>query len=52
MKFNSILRRSRGHSIPLLDSARMHGSPKSWPSEKLERLLTPFEIDQIVHHRI
>jgi len=30
----------------------MHGSPKSWPSEKLERLLTPMEIDQVVHHRV
>ena len=52
MKINTILRRSRSNSVPLLASARMHGRPKSWPSEKLERLLTPFEIDQVVHHRI
>ncbi|WP_187776345.1 hypothetical protein [Antrihabitans cavernicola] len=52
MKLHSILRRDAGASLPLLDSARMHGSPKSWPSEKLERLLTPMEIDQILQHRI
>jgi len=52
VKINSILRRSHGESLPLLDSARMQGKPQSWSSEKLERLLTPREIDQVLHHQI
>ncbi|MBD0322520.1 MAG: hypothetical protein ICV72_03925 [Aldersonia sp.] len=50
MRLNSILH--RGPSVPLLKSARLKGNPKSWPSEKLERLLTPNEIDQVLRHRI
>lgn len=49
MRLNSILH--RGPSVPLLKSARLKGSPKSWPSEKLERLLTPSEIDLVLRHR-
>lgn len=52
MNLHSLLRREAGPAVPILASARMHGSPKSWPSEKLERLLTPMEIDQILQHRI
>lgn len=49
MKFHAVLRRARNNSVPLLESARMPGRPGSWPSEKLERLLTPREIDQVLH---
>lgn len=52
MKLHSILRRHGDLTLPILESARMHGKPKSWPSEKLERLLTPRELDQVLHHRI
>ncbi|MBJ8339664.1 hypothetical protein JGU71_12275 [Antrihabitans sp. YC3-6] len=52
MKIHSILRRHEVQSIPLLESARMQGSPKKWPSEKLERLLTARELDQVLHHRV
>ncbi len=44
--------RVHSHSVPLLGSARMHGDPKSWPGEKLERLLTPREMDQVRRGRI
>lgn len=50
MKLNTILHREP--TVPLLDSARMKGRPKSWPSEKLERLLTPAEIEAVLQHRI
>ncbi|MGA9871650.1 MAG: hypothetical protein WBQ44_10980 [Rhodococcus sp. (in: high G+C Gram-positive bacteria)] len=33
--------------VPLLETARMSGRPRTWPSEKLERLLTPGEIDMV-----
>ncbi|MET0197139.1 MULTISPECIES: hypothetical protein [unclassified Rhodococcus (in: high G+C Gram-positive bacteria)] len=46
MNLHSILRRP-GSGVPLLESARMSGSPRKWPSEKLERLLTAQEIDLI-----
>jgi hypothetical protein len=49
MRLNSI--RHKGQALPLLKSARMKGDPKSWPSEKLERLLTPNELDQVLRHR-
>ncbi len=51
MKLN-LLSRHRPASVPLLRSACMEGNPKSWPSEKLERLLTTAEIDQVRLHRI
>ena len=38
MRLNAILHREP--SVPLLESARMKGRPRSWPGEKLERLLT------------
>lgn len=50
MRLNSILHRAP--SVPLLKSARFKGNPKSWPSEKLERLLTPSELDLVLRHRI
>jgi hypothetical protein len=50
MRLNSILH--RGPAVPLLKSARMKGDPKYWSSEKLERLLTPNEIDQVRRRRI
>ncbi|SNS64116.1 hypothetical protein [Rhodococcoides kyotonense] len=46
MNFHSILRRGSA-KVPLLESARLTGSPRTWPSEKLERLLTPREIDMV-----
>ncbi|WP_156376391.1 hypothetical protein [Rhodococcoides yunnanense] len=46
MNIHSILRRPSS-GVPLLETARMSGSPRKWPSEKLERLLTPGEIDMI-----
>jgi hypothetical protein len=46
VNFHSILRRPSA-GVPLLESARMSGKPRKWPSEKLERLLTPGEIDSI-----
>ncbi|WP_185981733.1 hypothetical protein [Skermania sp. ID1734] len=52
MKLHSILRRGHGQPVPLLESARMRGNPKSWSSEKLERLLTPREMDMVLHHRV
>jgi hypothetical protein len=38
--------------LPLLKTARMSGSPRTWPAEKLERLLTPQEIELIRRGRI
>ncbi|MBJ8348619.1 hypothetical protein [Antrihabitans sp. YC2-6] len=52
MKLHSILRRHGDSAIPILETARLQGKPKSWPGEKLERLLTPGEIDQVLHHRV
>jgi len=50
MRLNAILHREP--SVPLLESARMKGRPRSWPSEKLERLLTPAEIEAVLQHRV
>lgn len=47
-----ILHRRHDESVPMLESARMQGNPKSWSSEQLERLLTPREIDQVIHHQV
>ncbi|CAM2831192.1 Transposase [Skermania piniformis] len=47
MKLNALLSRHRSAPVPLLSSACLAGNPKSWPSEQLERLLTPSEIDQV-----
>ncbi|QHE68079.1 hypothetical protein GFS60_01596 [Rhodococcus sp. WAY2] len=44
---HSILRRDRS-PLPLLESARLQGRPSSWPSEKLERLMTPREIEEVL----
>ena len=51
MKLQSIIRRTSS-DLPLLKTARMSGSPRTWPAEKLERLLTPQEIDLIRRGRI
>ncbi|HEY5856105.1 MAG TPA: hypothetical protein VIW24_19235 [Aldersonia sp.] len=50
MKLSTILHREP--PVPLLETARMKGRPKSWPSEKLERLLTPAEIEAVLQHRV
>ncbi|MFD4184174.1 hypothetical protein [Rhodococcus sp. NPDC058514] len=47
MKIPVVLHHARHESVPILESARMKGRPKSWPSEKLERLLTQGEIEAI-----
>nr|WP_296778670.1 hypothetical protein [Rhodococcus sp. (in: high G+C Gram-positive bacteria)] len=46
MNIHSIFSRPSS-AVPLLESARMSGSPRKWPSEQLERLLTPGELDMI-----
>ena len=51
MNLHSILHRQE-ERVPILESARMRGNPRSWPGEKLERLLTQREIDQVLHHRV
>lgn len=51
MKLQSIMRRTSS-DLPLLKTAKMSGSPRTWPAEKLERLLTPQEIDLIRRGRI
>ncbi|NLU83130.1 hypothetical protein [Rhodococcus sp. HNM0569] len=49
MKLPSMLRRTRSEPLPLLPTARMEGRPSTWSGEKLERLLTPREIEQVLH---
>ncbi|MFZ2175579.1 MAG: hypothetical protein WAW17_16390 [Rhodococcus sp. (in: high G+C Gram-positive bacteria)] len=52
MNIHSILRWDHRNSLPLLESARLKGSPSTWPAEKLERLLTPTEIEQVLRGRL
>ncbi|WP_198289419.1 hypothetical protein [Rhodococcus sp. AW25M09] len=37
--------RRTSSDLPLLKTARMSGRPRTWPGEKLERLLTPQELE-------
>lgn len=52
MNFHLIVRKDRINHLPLLESARLQGRPTAWPSEKLERLLTPCELDQVLHGQL
>ena len=47
-----LLHRDRSRAIPLLKTAQLKGRPRSWPSEQLERLLTPSEIELVRHGQI
>lgn len=49
VKIPDVRRHARDQAVPILRSARLKGRPESWPSEKLERLLTPHEIDAVSH---
>nr|WP_169310456.1 hypothetical protein [Rhodococcus oryzae] len=51
MKIPVVLQHVRHEAVPILESARMKGRPKSWPGEQLERLLTDGEIQDIERGR-
>ena len=45
-------RRDAGTALPLLQTATFDGAPATWPGEKLERLMTPREIELVVRGRL
>lgn len=49
MKISNVLHSSRHSTLPLLPTARRRR--ESWPSERLERLLTEREIDDLMRGR-
>ncbi|MGW6378866.1 hypothetical protein ACWFRB_22670 [Rhodococcus sp. NPDC055112] len=51
MKIPVVLQHARHDAVPILESARMKGRPKSWPDEKLERLLTDGEREDVERGR-
>ncbi|MGW0176668.1 hypothetical protein ACWDUM_22810 [Rhodococcus sp. NPDC003322] len=48
MKIPDVLRPAHRNPVPLLPTTRSRGRREAWPSERLERLLTPREIDDLV----
>ncbi|GAA4487023.1 hypothetical protein GCM10023094_44720 [Rhodococcus olei] len=48
VKIPDVLRPPHHQSMPLLPIARTWGRRETWPSERLERLLTQREVDDLV----